>query len=178
MKTKYVSYITFAALASILILQGLWFYNTYKLVDAEFNKKISTLFISSLENEALLRSDDPIRKSSKPDTTITFKGNDDLYTLNRLIQEVLYKANFPPVSLEKLDSIFNDEVKNSSKLFSHSFVITDSLGNQKQIFTFGNKDLDTHYGYKETIKLRNVDPEYITLTIPFTYKVGFIIVLS
>ena len=100
------------ALASILILQGLWFYNTYKLVDADFNKKISALFISSLEKEAILRADAPSRKGSISDTTtLDFKGNDDLYTLNRLIQEMLYKANFPPVSLEKLDSIFNDESK-------------------------------------------------------------------
>jgi two-component system phosphate regulon sensor histidine kinase PhoR len=54
-------------------------------------------------------------------------------------------------------------------------VITDSLGNKKQSITFGEKDLDTHFVYKETVKLRNINPDYITLCIASGYKIGYII---
>ena len=53
MKTNYIRLITFIALVSIIALQGIWLYNTYKLLETEFKKNISDLFIFSVEKETI-----------------------------------------------------------------------------------------------------------------------------
>jgi len=171
MKNKYIRLITFFALASILFLQGLWLYNTYKLLEGEFKKKISEQFILSVVKEAALRTYE--HKEVKHKEIWGAKLENDDYTNNRALQDWLYDEKFPPISLVKVDSIFNEESEKDYKNLNYSFVITDSLGKQTGSFNHGQKNHNVRFAYKETIQLRNIAPEFITLVIASPYKTIF-----
>jgi len=175
MKNKNVKAVTFAAFTAILFLQGLWLYEAYKLMESDFNKNINNMFFLSLEKESMIRLNAPDREGERSGKRIEgYLLQNDPYINNRILQDWLFTEDNPlPISIEKVDSIFNAEIKSSYEYLNHSFVITDSLGNQKQSITFGEKNADTHFAYKETIKLRNIAPEYITLTITSPYKIIF-----
>ena len=172
MKTKYIRLVTFAAIVSILFLQGMWLYHTYKLLETEFRKNISNLFILSLEKEAMLRVDDPERKGTWKQKAIKgVKVENDHYTNNRALQDYLFQEDYP-LSLEKLDSIFNEDSKKNFDRLDYSFQITDSLKNQTAFLNHGTKFIE-RFAYKETILLRNIAPEYITLVVSSPYKIIF-----
>ena len=173
MKSNYTKFITLVALASILILQGMWLYNTYRLLDTEFKKNISNLFILSVEKEAILRMEDPTRKSSIRKIVEGFHPQNDNYTNNKAIQDWLYKENFPPISLERLDSVFKEGIKTNFEHLDYSLLLTDSLGNQTAFLNHVPKNLNKPFAYKETIQLRNIAPEYISLVILSPYKIIF-----
>ena len=175
MKTKSIRIITFAALISILALQGIWLYNTYKLLDEEFNKNISDLFIISIEKETLLQLDDPIRKEERKDKVVKgFHPKNDRYTNNRFFQDYFYEEGDSILfSLEIEDSIFNEESKKNYKQLDYSFQLTDSTGNPTGFFSHTPQRINKHFAYKETIQLRNIAPEYITLIIASPYKIIF-----
>ena len=120
MKSNYVRFITFAAFAAILFLQGLWLYNTYKLLETEFKNNITSLFINSLEKEALLRADDPGRKP-KEKNIYEARLDDDRYNMNRAIQDWLYREGFSSISLENVDNIFKEGIKNNYEHFNCNF---------------------------------------------------------
>jgi len=167
MKNKYVYIITFVALASILLLQGIWLYNSYRILGTEFEKNLSATFISSLQKEAMLRIDDPLRKGKWKNQEIRgVVPQNDNYTNNRALQDYLYYEDYP-LSLEKLDSILKEDIVGSFINLDFSTFITDSLGNIIQ----GEKTISSRFNYKETIQLRNIDPEYITLIVSTPYKI-------
>jgi len=172
MKINYIRLITFAALASIFFLQGMWLYNTYKLLETEFRKNVNDLFIISVENEVVLRLDDPAKKGTWKQREIWgFQVKNDRYTNNRALQDYLYNEDYP-ISLEKVDSIFKEEAKKSFEHLDYSFLLTDSLNN-KIGFLSSETNFSEHFAYKETIQLRNIAPEYITLLISSPYKIIF-----
>ena len=173
MKTNNIRLTTFIALVSILVLQGIWLYNTYRLLETEFKKNISAHFIFSLEKEAVLRINNPEERRKNEGKVI--EGallSNDVYTNNRAIQDFLYKENYPAVSLEKLDSIFKGKTEKNYKRLNYSFSITDSLKNQTAFFSRVLKP-NERFAYKETIRLRNLAPEDITLVIASPYKIIF-----
>jgi len=173
MKNKHIRLITFFALTFILVLQGIWLYNTYQLLDGEFKKNISNLFIISVENASMSQIENPI--INFPGRKLEgFRVQNDHYVNNRVLQDWIYKeGRFPPISLENLDRLFNDEYKKSYKNLNYSFSITDSLGKQTDSFSHGQKNLNERFAYRETIQLRNIAPEYITLVIASPYKIIF-----
>jgi two-component system phosphate regulon sensor histidine kinase PhoR len=101
-----------------------------------------------------------------------WKIANDSYTNNRILQDYLYKED-NPISLEKVDGIFKEGVKSISEHLNYSFSITDSLGKQTAFLKHGKKGINERFVFKETIQLRNIDPEYITLTITSPYKIIF-----
>jgi len=172
MKINHIRLVTFAALASILFLQGMWLYNIYKLLETEFKKSINDLFITSIEKEVRLRLDDPIRiKEWEGKTVEGFHPKNDRYTNNRAFQDFLYNENYP-TSLSKVDSIFKEEAKKSFDHFDYSILLTDSLNN-KIDFLSSKTNFSERFAHKETIKLRNIAPEYITIIIASPYKIIF-----
>lgn len=178
MKNKYIRLITFAALIAILILQGMWLYNTYKFVEADYIKETSKQFINSVEKEAVLRLNDPKKNRKAEGKKIEeILVENDHYIKNRDLQDFLYNEDFPPISLEKLDSIFKKETNNKLRHY-YSLTITDSLGNQTDFLSDNSnpsRDVDGRFAYKETIQLRNINPKYITLTISASYQMGFVV---
>jgi len=176
MKNKYIRIITLLALISILCLQGIWLYNTYHLLDYDFKKNVSELFILSVEREVRLRLDNPSRKKDwEGKTVVGFHPKNDRYTNNRFFQDFIYKESSTnyPISLEKLDSIFNEESIKNYKHLNYSFTITDSLGKQTDFISNVSKPISKHLAYKETIQLRNINPDYITLVVASPYKIIF-----
>ena len=173
MKNNNVKLITFIALVSILFLQWIWLYNTYILLEADFKKIISSLFIRSLEKEAVLRIEDPLRKDTWKQKVIKeFHPQNDPYTNNKALQDWLYHENYP-FSLEKVDSIFKEALEGNFKSLDYSIFITDPSGDQILNIIHEDKNISNRFSYKETIQLRNIDPEYITLIITSPYKILF-----
>ena len=171
---KYIRLITLVALASIFFVQWMWLNNTYGLLESDFEKKISELFINSVEKEALLRKEDPDgKKESKGKSMVGFDPLNDQYTKNRVLQDFLYTYNYPIISLEKVDSLFKEEVINHYKYTDYSLSITDSLGNQIAYISHAQKNINKHSSYKETIQFRNIAPEYITLVILSSNRILF-----
>ena len=182
MKNRYVNLITFAALVCILFLQGIWLYNTYKLLDADFKKNISAYLFRSTEKELQIRDEDPELCKWQKDNHIrriidNVTPYNDPYPNHRYREDYNYKFKDDPFrkpfSLEKVDSIFKSDIKKDFGNLNHSILITDSLGNQKQFISSGEKNAGSRFAYKETLKLRNIDPEYITLAITSPYKIIF-----
>ncbi|MDR0286304.1 MAG: hypothetical protein LBI03_01130, partial [Clostridiales bacterium] len=114
MKNRFIIWlIAFLALIATIALQGMWLYNTYKLLNEEFKKNVSNILIRSLIKEDMLRFNDPVRKETwKEKAVYGVHPDGDPYTNNRALQDWLYKEDYP-VSLEKVDSIFNEEIKKS-----------------------------------------------------------------
>ena len=175
MNTNHIKLVTCVALIAILVLQAMWLYNTYKLLETDFKENINSLFILSVGKETMLRMDDPARKEMRERTIVEgVHPQNDHYTNNRFFQDYLYKENDPiPISLEKVDSIFREQIKKDYENLGHSLILTDSLGNQKKIIMQGKKNVSDRFSYKETIQLRNIAPEYITLIITSPYKIIF-----
>ena len=96
----------------------------------------------------------------------------DNYANNRIFQDFLHNENYP-ISLEKVDSIFKIESTKSYKHLDFSLSITDSLGKQTNSISNVSKPINKHLAYQETIQLRNIAPEYITLVIDSPYKIIF-----
>ena len=173
MKKNYIRLITFFALASILVLQGFWLYNTYNLYETEFKKNVGNIFITSIENEIYLRLDDPAKKGTwKQKEILGFQPKNDRYTNNSAFQDYLYNENYP-ISLKNMDSIFKVEIKKNYNHLNYSFTITDSLGKQTAFIKNVHNSINERIAYKETIQLRKINPDYITLVIASPYKIIF-----
>ena len=168
MKNKYVYIITFVALASILLLQGIWLYNSYRILGTEFEKNISSFFIHTLETKTVLQIADPSRAKEREGKRLhDVHPLSDRYTINRAFQDYLYEDGYSIFSLGKVDSIFYEKIKETYSDLERNFILTDSLGNIIQ----GKKTISSRFNYEETIQLRNIDPEYITLIVSSPYKI-------
>lgn len=173
MKNKTIRLTTISAFTAIILLQCLWLYNTYILLEAEFEKQIKDLFIISVEKEAMNRLLDHERKGMWKNKEVRgLQPDNDHYANNLALQEYLFLEDYP-LSIEKLDSVFAEAIKGSYKNIVFSFSITDSSEHQKTSVNFNPKNLARHLTYRETIQLRMINPEYITLTISAPYKVIF-----
>ena len=176
MKNRYIRLITFLALTFILVLQRIWLYNTYQLLDGEFKKNVSDEFIISVEKEVMLRINDPSKKGKYKHREIWgAKIENDHYTNNRALQDWVFDEGnlFPPILLAKVDSIFSEDIKKNYQHLNYTFTLTDSLGKQVDFFSHSTKIINKRLAYKETIQLRNIAPEYITLVIASPYKIIF-----
>jgi two-component system phosphate regulon sensor histidine kinase PhoR len=178
MRKNYIGLITIIALGAIFSLQGIWLRNTYKLLETGFEDYLSSLLILSLEKETVLRIEDPIRKEleNRRNGEIIEGANpkNDHYTNNRFFQDYLYKDNHPlPISLEKLDSLFREGLKDNYKDLNFTLFLSKSSGNIELDSIHKKANVSTFWGYKEIVQLRNIEPEYITLTITSPYKIIF-----
>ena len=184
MKSKIIRIITFTALAAILVFLAIMSYSVVISMDKVFKIAVSDQFAISVQKESLWQ----LEHSSKDfniagindymEKTLALfnenKSDNDSITNHvkniRLIQDSLYAyikdGTVPRFSLEILDSIFRKESKNLYNYYS--FTVTDSLG--KQIDSLSHnapKAFFERTPHKETIQLRNIAPEYITLNVSY-----------
>jgi two-component system phosphate regulon sensor histidine kinase PhoR len=171
MKNKYIKSITAIALVSILLLQGLWLYNTYTLLESEFQNNFDKRFLNAVEKEGYHRLADPTNKEKFNRKIVEgLQPDNDPYTNVKAAQDFLYKENIP-MSLERVDSILNANLREANlTIENYSLSVTDSLGNRTACIQHGEIEKSTH---QETIQLRTVDPEYITIAISSPYRAIF-----
>jgi len=176
MKNKYIRLTTFISLIAILFLQGMWLYNTYKLVEADLIKETSRHFFTAIEKITSIQLNDTTKREIWDGKTISMDGLNlhdmrDNHKMIMMVRDFLYAENCP-IPLNMLDSVFRGESKNRFR--DYSYIVTDSLGNQKDFFNSINRDRqhDSRFTYKETIQLRNINPEYITLSFSSAYLSG------
>jgi two-component system phosphate regulon sensor histidine kinase PhoR len=172
-KSNYAKYTTVIACIAVLFLQGLWLYNTYKLIEADFQENLSSLLITSLEKETVPRVKNSKSKKGERKTVEGYLLENDRYTNNRAHQDFLYKYEYDPISLETVDSIFNESIQKQYESLMYSLFITDSLGNRTANVSHGEKKFNGYLDYRETVQLRNIAPEYITLTVFSPYITVF-----
>ncbi|MDR3218915.1 MAG: HAMP domain-containing histidine kinase [Dysgonamonadaceae bacterium] len=169
MKNNYIKLITSVALVAIFVLQGMWLYNTYTLLETEFNKNLSSIFISSIEKEAYNRMDNPVRKKTLEHKIIDgYSVENNRYTNIKALQDFLYSDEFP-LSMEELDTILSEDMKNL-KIQNYSLSVVDSLGNESRCINHGKVGISP---YIEKMQLRSVNPQYAVLTVSSPYKIIF-----
>ncbi|MDR3339899.1 MAG: HAMP domain-containing histidine kinase [Candidatus Symbiothrix sp.] len=169
MKNNYIKLITSVALVAIFVLQGMWLYNTYTLLETEFNKNLSNIFIGSIEKEAYIRMDNPLRKKYLEHKIIEgYSVKNDRYTNIKALQDFLYSGEFP-VSTAELDTILNKDMK-ILKIQNYSLSVVDSLGNESGRINHGKTGLSP---YMEKIQLTSVNPQYAILIVSSPYKIIF-----
>jgi two-component system phosphate regulon sensor histidine kinase PhoR len=170
MKNSYIKIITCVALASILVLQGMWLYNTYTLLEIELKKNTKTLFATLVHKEAVDRMNDPIKKGTWKHKIIDgYMIENDIYTNIIALQNYLYLEEYP-LSMQNLDSILSEQLNEKLDIKFYSLTLTDSSGICKTIV---NKRDIGNSSFKEKIQLRTIDPEFIELSISFPYKIIF-----
>ena len=172
MKTKYIKFITCIALIAILFLQGIWLYNTYTLLEKEMHKNINKVFIDSIERDISQRLTDPDRKGKWKNWEI--KGvsmENDIYANIIALQNFLYLEEYP-LSLQKLDSILNPDLRELN-LKNYALNLIDSLGNKIVSIYHEGKNVSEKSSYKEKIQLKTVEPEFIEIIVSSPYKVIF-----
>lgn len=127
---KRLNFIAFIGIFTIIILQGIWLYNTYNLVKKDIYSKVNTCFAEANEKEIFERLNVTLRGMPK-ETIIssdTSTENSDTFADNFVdIQESLIKFN-SPLKLAKLKSQL---VKSLHK----NNIIEDILINRIQIKT-------------------------------------------
>ncbi|MDR1938026.1 MAG: hypothetical protein LBQ73_05965, partial [Tannerellaceae bacterium] len=158
MKNNYIKIITCIALVSILILQGIWLYSTYMLLETEFRKNFKSLFTAVVHKDAVDRLNDPNKKGTWKHKIIEgYKMENDIYTNIIALQNDLYLEE-DTFSIENLDNILNKSLKEENLgIVNYSLSLVDSLGNNIKRIDHGSvKNLF----YEEKIQLRTIDPEF------------------
>lgn len=111
MKSRYIKFITFIALILVVGLQGMWLRNTYSLFNQDLNEKLDKAFNASIEREIFYRMNN-VEQPPKKKTVSGAKVDNDSYT-NALAFQAYLESEGYPFSINRLDSIFNQELKNN-----------------------------------------------------------------
>ncbi len=113
MKVSHVKYVTALALLAILLLQVIWLYNMYALLQKEIKKKSDNSLQTAIQLESVYRlqllEDDP----NRPDEIIgsaPISEDGNLVDQTLYYQEALIMYGYPMV-LSKLDSIYISELR-------------------------------------------------------------------
>ena len=127
----------------------------------------------AIHKEAMLRVKDPAKKGQwKQQELRGVDPDNDHYTNNRALQDYLYHEEYP-LSQQKLDSVFKAEIKDNYTNLDYTFLIIDSAAYQTASIDIEPKRLNRLLTYKETVRIRNVAPEYVTLTVSSPYLIIF-----
>lgn len=116
-KTSYIKKITLAAIVVILLLQAIWIFNVYRLMEKELNVQINMVFNVAIKKELNARMASPsIHPADKSDKKIVYDSG---------IESIGYEIDFEKdistimqnhlsnqgrlISINNLDSIFQSE---------------------------------------------------------------------
>lgn len=107
---KQIKYISFIGVVAILVLQCMWFYNTYVLIKTDLQEKVNICFNNASEKELFQR----LAQVKPPEGTridageISQDGNFESDNLNLQEAMVKFKA---PVSTNVLSKLFSKEIE-------------------------------------------------------------------
>lgn len=170
MRGAHIKIITGIALLAIFLLQGMWLYNTYSLLEKELKEKLDNVFARSIEGEIFLRLENleaQIKPGEKVEGT---KPGDSSYSNALAFHEFLLTYN-NSFSLENLDSIWKQKLAEEDMVSIKYFLfITDSAGNITQQINQG-VEKDTHFNIHLKKPIRKDHSEYIQVIIESPYKV-------
>jgi two-component system phosphate regulon sensor histidine kinase PhoR len=169
MKNNYIKLITCIALASILVLQGVWLYNTYTLLETEFKKNFDRIFLNAVEKEVYNRvTNSPRKKEFEGIKIYGLHLDEDPYANVRIMNDSYYEMDLP-ISIDVVDSILDIAIKENFKQLDYSLCLVDSLDNTIA-FVNHKKELN-RLSYQTKIQTQNITPEFIKVVVSSPYKI-------
>lgn len=102
----HLKFMTGLGLVTILVLQSVWLYNTYTLLQADVREKSNVALQKAIDLEVIYR----LRQMPNKPTSITggiLEANGKIVNQNLYLQEALIELK-QPISLIKLDSIYSN----------------------------------------------------------------------
>ncbi len=128
MGNQFIKIITGIALFSVFILQGIWLYNTYNLLEKELVGRLDKILSRSIEKEVYTRFDSPGRHKSNGKIIKGSQPKNDPDTNALAFQEFLVTEG-TPLNFIQLDSIFKSDLNKDVGQISYSLRMIDSNGN-------------------------------------------------
>lgn len=172
---KHIIYISIIGITAIIILQGIWFYNTYNLIESELKEKINSSLIEANEKEVFERLD--ISLKNLPKGTVfssdTTENNASFINSYTYIQESLIKYN-NPLKLSKLKKkIIKSLEKNH---INQDFIVNKINPKTGKIIESSDLHLNDELSgamHSQIIPIRKDHSEGIQLLIISPYKAIF-----
>lgn len=168
MNNRFIKLFTAIGLIAVLMLQAIWLYNMYSLLERDLNDKLGELFSHSIEKEIYLRHD-KFRKSIPSGSVV--KGAHpklDTYTNALYFQEYLTGMGFI-FDFYEFDSIFNKDLSDRIVKLNYSLQL---LNNEKQVVKEISHNLSSPFFIKE-MPIRIDKSEWVRVSIESPYKIIF-----
>ncbi|MDU1906645.1 MAG: HAMP domain-containing sensor histidine kinase [Dysgonomonas sp.] len=167
MNNRFIKLFTAIAFIAVFILQGIWLYNMYSLLEKDMEDKLVGIFSHSIEKEIYLRQN----KHKKEISGTAVKGAHpelDTYTNALYFQEHLTSFGFM-FDFESLDSIFNKDLKDNVAELNYSLELLDNEGNIVKEITH---NLSSPFFIKE-MPIKIDKSESVRVSIESPYKIIF-----
>ncbi len=168
MNNRFIKLFTAVAFIAVFILQGIWLYNMYSLLEKDLEDKLAKIFSHSIGKEVYLRYD-KFQKKIPPGLAV--KGAHpklDAYTNALYFQEYLTDLGFT-FDFESLDSIFNKDLKDNVAELNYSLELLDNEGNIVKEITH---NLSSPFFIKE-MPIKIDKSESVRVSIESPYKIIF-----
>lgn len=172
MRTRFIKLFTCIGLISVFVLQGIWLYNTYTLLETEYIVKLDNLFFESIEKEVYIRLEDPIRRA--PEGSMVEGAHPNKSREENLIAFNHYLESFDfPLDFVRLDSIFSARLNEDVGSISYSLRLCDSEGEIIKESKHGNlHDIQSAY-YKRSQSISKDNSKIIQAIVASPYKLVF-----
>jgi two-component system phosphate regulon sensor histidine kinase PhoR len=173
MNRLFIKLFTAFALIAVFILQAIWLYNMYNLLDKDLEDKLDNTFSQSFQKEVFFRY------NNKGDVAIPegaivegVRPDIDQDSSAMYFNEFMVTYNIPFV-LEKLDSILKKDLEEEVGHLKYSLKLLDTKGHiMESVYNGIDDDISTLY-FTKTIPIRIDKSELIQLNIESPYKIIF-----
>lgn len=171
MNRHFIKLFTAIALIAVFVLQAIWLYNMYTLLDKDLEDKLDNAFSQSFQKEVYSRLNNQKRipagaevEGASPDLEADLNA---LYFNEYLVS---YDVQF---ELEKLDSILRKELEDEVGTLKYSLNLLDNQGQIiEKIYNEIDHDISNPY-FTKTIPIRVDKSELIQINIESPYKIIF-----
>jgi two-component system phosphate regulon sensor histidine kinase PhoR len=171
MSRHLIKLFTAVALIAVFILQAIWLYNMYTLLEKDLEDKLDKAFSQSFQKEVYFRLNDKNRTPSEG--TVEGASPDLDPNINAIYFNEFLTFHKIPFIFEKLDSILNKELEEEVGHLKYSLKLLDNKGQTiKKIYTGIDDDLPNPF-FTKTMPIRIDKLELIQINIESPYKIIF-----
>jgi len=172
MNRHFIKLFTAVALVAVFVLQAIWLYNMYTLLEKDLENKLDNTFSKSFQKEVYSRLND--RNRTIIEGSEVEGASPDLDPdLNAMYFNEFLTFHKMPFVLEKLDSILNKELEEKVGTLKYSLNLLDNQDQIKEkIYNGIDGDISNPY-FTKTIPIRVDKSELIQIDIKSPYKIIF-----
>ncbi|QIK59739.1 HAMP domain-containing histidine kinase [Dysgonomonas sp. HDW5A] len=172
MKNQFIKIITCIAIISILVLQGIWLYNTYTLLEKELVERLDNVLSLSIEKEVYLRLKSPGKHKDNGKIVEGAHPENDPETNALAFQEFLYSEG-SPLNFTRLDSVFYSIANKNVGKIDYYLEKINNTDKTSVIIEHGiSKDASPIF-YTKTMPIRMDKSESIKVVVISPYKMIF-----
>lgn len=167
MNNRFIKLFTSIALMAVFILQGIWLYNMYSLLEKDLEDKLNKTFYQSVEKEIYIR----LNHVDRIPTGESVKGvsPDNTSYINALYFNDFLSSHNIPFNFKSLDSVFNAELNYNVSALNYSLQLLDNESNV--VKESNNKTFSPAFVKK--LPLRIDESEWVKVSIESPYKIIF-----